>query len=117
MSTTEALRIQLDALQAELYALQAENRKLREAWPEQATLVDVENELAQTREEKVKLVRQVSQLAQADRDGDAEMETREAEQDGLQRTIDLGGRGHGRQDRTGDRLGSWRQRRKNFNER
>ena len=81
----EAPRIQLDALQAELYALQAENRKLREAQPERATLVDVENKLAQTRE-NFKLVQQVSQLAQADQDGDLE-ETREAEQDGLRRTI------------------------------
>ena len=46
----------------------------------------MENELAQTREENVKLVHQVSQLAQVDRDGDAD-ETREAEQDGLRHTI------------------------------
>ena len=88
MSTTEALRTRLDALQTELYALQAENRRLREAQPEQANLVDVENELAQTREENVRLVQQVSQLTQADRpEGDADGETREAELSRLRRTI------------------------------
>ena len=88
MSTTEALRTRLDALQTELYALQAENRRLREAQPEQANLVDVENELAQTREENVRLVQQVSQLTQADRpEGDADGETCEAELSKLRRTI------------------------------
>ena len=62
MSTTEALRTQLDAVQTDLYRLQSENRKLREAEPQQAQLLDVEGELAQTREENVHLAQQISKL-------------------------------------------------------
>ena len=88
MSTTEALRVQLDALQTEYYALQNENRRLREAQPEQANLVDLEDELAQTREENVKLLQEVSQLSRRDRsETDADGETREAELCELRRTI------------------------------
>ena len=85
MSTTEALRVQLDALQTEYYALQTENRRLREAQPEQANLADLE---AQTREENVKLVQEVSQLSRRDRsETDADRETCEAELGELRRTI------------------------------
>ena len=62
MSTTEALRTQLDAVQTDLYRLQSKNRKLREAEPQQAQLLDVEGELAQTREENVHLAQQISKL-------------------------------------------------------
>ena len=55
MSTTEALRTQLDAVQTELH-----NRKIREAEPQQAQLLDVEGELAQTHEENVRLAQQIS---------------------------------------------------------
>ena len=58
----EALRTQLDALQIELYQVQAENRRLREANPQQAQLLDVEEELAQTREENVRLAQQINEL-------------------------------------------------------
>ena len=63
MSTTEALRLQLDALQHDFYALQVENRKLRERGPLEE-LQDVEQELAQTREENVRLVQQLSGLSE-----------------------------------------------------
>lgn len=91
----------MDALQAEFYALQAENRKLREAWAEQANLLDVVNKLAQTREESIRLVQQVSQLPQANCDG-------EMRETGLPSTYNrnFGVRGDGSQGRTGDRLGS-----------
>lgn len=68
MSTTEALRTQLDAVQTELYQLQVENRKLREADPQQAQLLDVEGELAQTREENVCLAQQISELSRDTRE-------------------------------------------------
>ena len=85
MPSMEALCAQLDALQVEFY-VQAVNRKLQ-AWAKQANLVDVKNELAQMREENVKLVQQISQLAQADHNGDADKEMWEAEQDRFQRII------------------------------
>ena len=78
MTTTEALRLQLDALQTELYQLQAENKKLREAEPQQAQLLDVEGELAQTREENVRLAQQISELSRST--GDEQDERREREQ-------------------------------------
>jgi chromosome segregation ATPase len=61
---------------------------LREAQPEQANLADLEDELAQTREENVKLVQEVSQLSRRDRsETDADRETCEAELGELRRTI------------------------------
>ena len=68
MSTTEALRTRLDALQT------AENRRLREAEPEKAQLVDVEGELAQTREENVCLAQQISELRWSTVDEEARLE-------------------------------------------
>ena len=65
MSTTEALRTQLDTLQLELYALEVENRKLRDERPERAELVDIEEELKQTQEENVRLSQRISELGQA----------------------------------------------------
>ena len=63
MSTTEALRTQLDALQNQMYALEAENRRLRDEQPELAERVDIEEELKQTREENVRLAQQISELS------------------------------------------------------
>ena len=74
MSTTEALRTRLDVLQTELYQLQTENRRLREAEPEKAQLVDVEGELAQTREENVRLAQQISKLSWSTIDEEARLE-------------------------------------------
>jgi len=48
MSTTEALRTQLAALQTDYYALQAENRRFKEANPQQAEALDTERELQQS---------------------------------------------------------------------
>jgi len=42
MSTTEALRTHLDTLQLQSYALEMENRKLRDLHPEQAEIMDME---------------------------------------------------------------------------
>ena len=63
MSTTEALQTQLDALQNQMYALEAENRRLRDKHPELSERVDIEEELKQTREEKVRLAQQISELS------------------------------------------------------
>ena len=62
MSTTEALRTQLDAVNTQLYALEAENRRQREERPELAERIHVEEELKQTREENVNLAQQISEL-------------------------------------------------------
>ena len=75
MSATEALRTQLDALQVEHNSVLAENRKLRDARPEQAREVDLECELEETREQNVNLSREIAQL-EATRD---EVEGRVAE--------------------------------------
>ena len=61
MSTTEALRTQLDALQRQFYEVQAENRKLKEQNPQRAEMLELE-ELAQTREENVRLAQEISEL-------------------------------------------------------
>ena len=65
MSTTEALRTQLDVLQSQLYVLEAQNRKLRDERPERAELVDIEEELKQIQEENVRLSQRISELGQA----------------------------------------------------
>ena len=86
MSTTEALRI--NHVNYRSAAHPVGNRRLREAQPEQANLADLEDELAQTREENVKLVQEVSQLSRRDRsETDADRETCEAELGELRRTI------------------------------
>lgn len=79
MSTTEALRTKLDALQAQVYELQAKNRRLREADPERTGLLDLEEELTQTREENVRLAQQVSELSR-NKEGEIRDATEEAEQ-------------------------------------
>ena len=68
MSTNEALRTQLDALQAKLYALEVENQRLREERPEQAEVADLEDKLKQVQEENVRLSQQVSELSVAQED-------------------------------------------------
>ena len=76
MSTTEALRTQLDALRV---ALQAENRRLRDEQPDRVSEIDLENELAVTREENIRLSQAVTRLdtEQAQRQRETEMQTDE----------------------------------------
>ena len=62
MSTTETLRTQLDVLQVKQNDLLAENRKLRNEYPDQARVADLEGELAETQEENVRLSQAVAQL-------------------------------------------------------
>ena len=57
MSTTEALRTQLNALKTQLYALEAKNRTLREERPELAERIEVEEE------ENVRLAQKISELS------------------------------------------------------
>ena len=79
MSTTEALRTQLDALRVEHNVLQAENRRLRDEQPDRASEIDLENELAATREENIRLSQAVTRLntEQAKRQRETEMQTDE----------------------------------------
>ena len=50
MSSTEALRLELDAQRVELQQLRAENRKLRIEHPGEAELVDLRSDLERTKE-------------------------------------------------------------------
>ena len=84
MSTTEALRTRLDVLQTEYYQLQPENKRLRETDPQQTQLVDVEGELAQTREEDVRLAQKISELSHSSKDAD---DAREEIEQGRRETI------------------------------
>ena len=70
MSTTEALRTQLDALQSQLYALEAENRRLREDRPERAEMVDLEVELKEMQEQNIRLSQRVSELSVTEGSGE-----------------------------------------------
>ena len=70
MSATEALRTQLDALQREFYAVQAENRKLKEKNPQQAEALELEQELSQSREENVQMAQEISELREAAQRGE-----------------------------------------------
>ena len=76
MSTTEALRTQLDALQAECNALTVENRRLREEHPTEAKELDLEQELVATREENVRLSQIITRL-ESTREVQEEKETAE----------------------------------------
>ena len=69
MLTNEELQMQLDALQSKLYALEVENRKLREERPEQAELADLKDELKQVQEENVCLSQRVSELSTTQEEG------------------------------------------------
>ena len=62
MSTTEALRTQLDPV---VRASRWRTVDLRDEHPEQAEMVDLEDELKQTQEENVRLSQQVSANSQA----------------------------------------------------
>ena len=62
MSTTEALRTQLDALRLEKQRLEVENARLREANPEGAAQTDAETEMAQCQAENERLTREAAQL-------------------------------------------------------
>ena len=62
MSATEALRTQLDALQAECNTLKVENQRLRDEHPTQAKELDLEQELAETRGENICLLQTIAQL-------------------------------------------------------
>ena len=77
MSATEALRTQLDALQREFYAVQAENRKLKEKNPQQAEALELEQELSQSRE-NVQMAQEISELREAAQRGE---QTEDAEGD------------------------------------
>ena len=73
MSTTEALRLQLQAAQTELNAVQVENRRLRDGNPFGAQLQDMDAELAQMREDNVRLVQEIDRLTtKAVGEGEAE---------------------------------------------
>ena len=79
MSTTEALRTQLDVLQVERNRLMAQNRKLQDKQPERASAVDMEGELTETQEENVHLAHTVTQLeAEQERRGQETAQEREA---------------------------------------
>ena len=65
MSTTEAVRTHLEALQREFYEVQAENRKLKEKNPQQAEALKLEQELSQSREENVQMAQEISELREA----------------------------------------------------
>ena len=67
MSTTETLRMQLDALRTEFHVIKAENRRLREENPERAEVQDLERELQASQEENVRLAQQLSEAGQSDR--------------------------------------------------
>ena len=58
-------RTQLDALRSQLYALEAENRKLRDERPERATAIDIEEELEQAQEENIRLSQHISEICEA----------------------------------------------------
>ena len=58
----EALRTQLDALKTDMNVLEAENRRLKEDRPEQATALETKRELAQSREENDRLMQEIGQL-------------------------------------------------------
>ena len=62
MGTREVLRTQLDAVKADLHALQVENRRLKEDRPEQAALLQTETDLTQTREDNVRVTQELTQL-------------------------------------------------------
>ena len=74
MSATETLRTQLDALQVERNGLQAGNRMLRDERPDQAHAVDLERELAETREKNVRLSQEVIRLEATWHEAESEAE-------------------------------------------
>ena len=55
MSTTEALRTQLDVLQTQYNLLEVQNRRLRDENPQQDEVLQLEHELDETRQENVQL--------------------------------------------------------------
>ena len=55
MSTTEALRTQLDVLQTQYNLLKVQNRRLRDENPQQDEVLQLEHELDETRQENVQL--------------------------------------------------------------
>ena len=62
MSTTEALRMQLDQLQIKYNLLEVENRSLREVRAEHLEELDLERELTETRQENVQLLKTITSL-------------------------------------------------------
>ena len=62
MSTTEALRTQLDALQSDYNRIEAENQRLREANSLETAVIELEKELVQSQEENVRLVQELNRL-------------------------------------------------------
>ena len=61
MSATEALQMQLDALQTEFNKTQAENIKLKEENPDGAAVLELEGELRKTQVENVRLAQQLGE--------------------------------------------------------
>ena len=62
MSTTEALRKQLDQLRTQYNLLDSQNRRLREEQPQRVEELDLEGEIAETRQENVGLVQTIATL-------------------------------------------------------
>ena len=91
MSTTEALRTWLDALQAQLYELQVANRKLREQNPQAQQLLELE-ELRQSREENVRFVQEISESGQGQAGGSYVLEEDPAVQAELSQTKEANSR-------------------------
>ena len=92
MSTTEALRMQLDALQSECNALKVENRRLREEHPAEAKELELEQELAETRGENVRLAQTITRLEgelEAERQGTGDEESSQAVQSLCRKTEEL----------------------------
>ncbi len=62
MASREELRTQLDALQSDFNTMEAENRRLKEDRPEQATALKAEQEGARIAEDNARLTQELGQL-------------------------------------------------------
>ena len=62
MTSREALRTQLDAVQSERNTLEAENRRLKDDRLDQAAALELERELTETRQENVRLSQTIAAL-------------------------------------------------------
>ena len=87
MSTTETLRTQLDALRTDYYQLETENRRLREAKPQESAVIEIETELTQTHEENVRLVQEISRLQETSAQPDTDRTAHETLVGELRETI------------------------------
>ena len=80
MSTTEALRMQLDQLQTRYNLLEVENRRLRDEKPQHSEELDLERELTETRQENIQLLQTITSL-------EAKLEEPEREREGEQGSL------------------------------